>query len=281
MTAGKGTRGGRKTTANRKKIESDIEVDSTYENSDVEDIDENYEDAEEGNPTNTNSNTIAGLNEAIVAVQSCDDISNTLKTAFTAIMTSLSAGAGQNVTKVAKQVTQNKKNLDSLQTQVNRLELKMTENSVIIKNLPFKNNKNDSLYEKYEDTLSQASSLLGALKIDASVVKICDAKRFAPQKNRKGKALTPSTRVTLSNKSEVDLLLSKLPNLRNSKPFKNVQVQRELPQSLVQRNGVLQEEAYKLRRARKGRKTIISLKGTDLVLLVKEPNETKFEEHEV
>ncbi len=278
MTVGKGRGGGRKAAANRKKPEFDIEVDSTYEESDVEEHDdENFEDAEEGT---SNSNINASLNEAIVAVQNSDDITNTLKTAFTAIMTSLSAGAGQNVTKVAKQVTQNKKNLDSLQTHVKRLELKMTECSVIVKNLPFKNNKNESLYEKYEDTLAQSSSLLGALKIDASIVKIRDAKRFAPQKNRKGKALTPSTRVTLSNKSEVDLLLSKLPNLRNSKLFKNVQVQRELPQFLVQRKGVLDEEAYKLRRARKGRKTIVSLRGTDLVLLVKEPNATKYEEHE-
>ncbi len=275
MTNGRGRgRGGRKTNTKKqigREIEADYNSDSA-ENFDDTIIDD-YEDAEESPEKNIS------LNEAITAVKNSDDISDPLKTAFTAILQFLSSGEKSEF-KMATQVTQNKKNLDTLQNQVIRLELKMTESSVIVKNLPFKNNKTDNLYEKYEDTLVQASYLLGALKLDSSVIKIRDAKRFAPQKNRKGNALTPSTRITLSNKSEVDLLLSKLPNLRNSKNFKNVQVQRELPPSLVQRKGILDEEAYKLRRAHKGRKTIVSLRGIDLVLLVKEPNGTRYEEHE-
>ncbi len=244
---------------------------------------EEVEDLSEQEFADANDEVDSDLEDAISVVRDSDDIPDALKSSLSAIMKALSIGTGPNIVKTTKQVAANTQQLGTLQTQVRRLELKMTESSVIIKNLPFKNktNKSDNLYEKYEDTLTQASSLLNELKLDNTLVRIRDAKRFAPQKNKKGKALTPSTKVTLSNKAEVDLLLSKLPNLRNSKNFKNVQIQRELPQFLIPRKATLDEEAYKIRRAKKGRKTIVTLRGIDLVLLVKEANGTKYEEFEI
>ncbi len=265
MTGGK-TRASTSRKANNKPDLEDIEVEELS--------DHEFADAHE--------EVESDLDEAISVVRDSEDIPDALKSSLAAIMKALSIGTGPNIVKTTKQVAKNTKNLDNLQTQVRRLELKLTESSVIIKNLPFKNKTNkDNLYEKYEDTLTQASSLLSELKLDTNLIRIRDAKRFAPQKNKKGKALTPTTKITLSNKAEVDLLLSKLPNLRNSKNFKNVQIQRELPQFLVPRKAALEEEAYKIRRAKKGRKTIVTLRGIDLVLLVKEANGTKYEEHEI
>ena len=183
------------------------------------------------------------------------------------------------VPKLKKEVTQLNKEMETLKKQVKRMELDKTGQSVIIRGLPIHPTAlQEGKNEIPKQTLEVVDNLLHDVKI-AKEVWLREVRRFPFNKAIKSNAI-PSVKVTLGSKMEVENLMSNLKHLSTSKDFSKIRVSREYPPFLAEKYKTLEEKAYYIRKANKGRKTLIILRDQDLELLVKEPNQAKDENFE-
>ena len=168
----------------------------------------------------------------------------------------------------------------SLKEAVTKLEFSQVANTVICRNLPLHPDARNKPFEHYLQTEIVVSDLLLAAQV-RDAVKVVEATRFTTPKrflnletSDKPKGPNP-VKITFSDKRQVSMLFSSLKNLKNTQ-LKDVNISREIPPSLRERNKVLEKIGYALRKQHERSRTKIVPKGADLALFLKKHDETKW-----
>ncbi len=169
-------------------------------------------------------------------------------------------------------ITEIEKKVDTFDTKFKKMEVEKASRSLIIKGLPL-HPKSMNRTETRMQTIESCSNLLKVLNIQNEVI-MDDAYRFPAKKDKKGALLIPSIKLSLCSKIGVNIFMQSLSKL--TEQYQNVKISREIPEFLMPKNATLEKTAYEWRKGRKGRKTVITIRQNDLVLLGKEPTDKRF-----
>ena len=159
-----------------------------------------------------------------------------------------------------------------------RSEMDKVRHSVIIKGLPYHKDSKDG-HETRRQTQETVSKLLATLEAGTEVG-VKDSVRFTQNDDHKDKpALVRLTVSTSKQKAKLYESLTKSSKKANyKKNYAKLSVNDEVPSYLRSKQIQLEKQAYELRKKDKSIRTRVFLKGTDIVLKVKEKGEQMFKE---
>jgi hypothetical protein len=159
--------------------------------------------------------------------------------------------------------------VQSLKDVVRRIELEQFSTKILVRQANLHKDASNGR-ESFEQTCEVAENLVRQAKAKATVT---DVRRLYYKKDPQK---VPTLAMSFLSKIECVAFMRSLKNLSKSKDFAQVNVSRDFPPSMREKQQELDQRAFEMRK--KGCKTLITVKNLDLVLLVKGKDEQNFSE---
>ena len=182
------------------------------------------------------------------------------------------------VSKIEQATQSNKESINDLQLRLNELECEQVKNQIILRKVPLHPSVSTGGEETQEQTVQQMNDLLQDMKITFQAKDYPEVFRVPLSKTQNKRKVIPNIFVKFPNFTGLSDFYRNLSYLQESENYKDIRVDKFVPQSMLEDYNNAQAKAYILRHQTPKKKTFIKLAKGKVILKYKTPSGTTWKE---